>query len=163
MAKREDERTRSCSTDWKASEPTLSERVAAKAHARLDYEMACPYWECAYLNRNAEGGDPNGTCSFGCTDEPVCVTGGPWPELEREAFYEAHYGWADPNTAEEVLTLTEQYEAAVAERDRLRDEMEGHALIDGKVMRIVARIRFDDGEMDLIVAPLLDPQGGRDG
>jgi hypothetical protein len=26
------------------------------------------------------GHDPHAICAFGCWDEPVCVTGGPWEE-----------------------------------------------------------------------------------
>jgi hypothetical protein len=33
----------------------------------------CPY------NRRGFGGDPNGTCSYGCQTEPDCHTSGPYP------------------------------------------------------------------------------------
>jgi hypothetical protein len=41
-----------------------------------------PYWTCPYLARyeSRPGHDPHAICAFGCWDEPVCVTGGPWEE-----------------------------------------------------------------------------------
>lgn len=44
-----------------------------------------PLWKCPYYRKRAGLGDPGigdygeATCSFGCYDEPVCVTGGPLP------------------------------------------------------------------------------------
>lgn len=40
---------------------------------------------CAYFMRQY-GGDPRGICSFGCQEEPACVTSQPkggWPEQRR--------------------------------------------------------------------------------
>lgn len=31
---------------------------------------------CPYFRRGLPGADPNGTCSFGCWDEPSCLTSG---------------------------------------------------------------------------------------
>lgn len=44
-----------------------------------------PLWECPYYRKQAGLSDPGigdygeATCSFGCYDEPACVTGGPLP------------------------------------------------------------------------------------
>lgn len=33
------------------------------------------YGSCPYFMRGLPGADPEGICSFGCWDEPVCMTG----------------------------------------------------------------------------------------
>jgi hypothetical protein len=54
--------------------------------ARVDVFSQAPFdlSGCAYYKRyiEAPGHDPNGTCSFGCREEPSCVTDEPsggWP------------------------------------------------------------------------------------
>lgn len=45
----------------------------------------CPYYQ------RAMGGDPEGICSFGCVDEPMCVTCEPhngWPSARGEILVE---------------------------------------------------------------------------
>lgn len=47
--------------------------------------------DCPYFRRygGAEGHDPNGTCSYGCRDEPSCITDRPlhgWPSEQRAVF-----------------------------------------------------------------------------
>lgn len=37
---------------------------------------------CPYLRRGLPGADPQGTCGFGCIDEPACRTSGPPPLAE---------------------------------------------------------------------------------
>jgi hypothetical protein len=81
------------------------------AEAKLDHEFAAPYWECAYYCRNQEGADPHGTCSFGCHDEPVCMTGGPWTEEDMEEYYTARYEWED--APEMVLNLLDEFDAVL--------------------------------------------------
>lgn len=40
--------------------------------------------DCGYNMRGVPGYDPHGTCSYGCTEEPDCQTGGPWaPYIQR--------------------------------------------------------------------------------
>jgi hypothetical protein len=93
-----------------AAEPFAD--LARRAIAYLDVAMCPPYWECAYYRRGEEGADPEGTCSFGCVDEPACQTGGPWTEADQDAFYEAHGDWQDITTAESVLAAIEALGAA---------------------------------------------------
>ena len=59
----------------------LAEMVALceyLAEEELGYDLS---W-CAYARRGEEGQNPMGTCSFGCVDEPSCITDCPregWP------------------------------------------------------------------------------------
>ena len=51
---------------------------------------------CSYFARwmNEPGHDPDATCSFGCEEEPECVTGAPsggWPPLATHN--EGASGW----------------------------------------------------------------------
>lgn len=55
----------------------------AQVHVYVDPDeldkSVCPYYQ-RYIG--APGHDPDGTCSFGCRDEPSCVTDQPaggWP------------------------------------------------------------------------------------
>lgn len=41
---------------------------------------------CPYNRRGLPGADPNGICSFGCWDEPSCMTDGPYPLAELDAI-----------------------------------------------------------------------------
>lgn len=43
---------------------------------------------CAYYTRDEEDGDPEGTCSYGCHEEPECITCCPlegWPREQARA------------------------------------------------------------------------------
>jgi len=53
-------------------------------------------WECSYYRSyHLPTGDVRkGTCSFGCYDEPACITGGPLPFPFR-LWIHAGAGWAD--------------------------------------------------------------------
>lgn len=54
-------------------------RVIKEQQEEADFEI--PYEDCAYYRRYyaLPGADPHGICSFGCRDEPACITSFPPP------------------------------------------------------------------------------------
>lgn len=72
--------------------------------------MAEVRWEeCAYFMRGLPGADPEGTCSFGCREEPNCMTGRPAE------------GWSPWDA--QVERLGSQCAALTAEAAELRTEL----------------------------------------
>ena len=51
-----------------------------------NYEVGPDRSWCPYNRRGLPGADPNGTCSFGCWEEPDCMTSGPYQLAELDAI-----------------------------------------------------------------------------
>lgn len=87
--------------------------------------MAEIRWEeCAYFMRGLPGADPEGTCSFGCREEPNCYTGRPAE------------GWSPWDA--QVDLLGSQCAALTAENVRLTAENERLRASEEVVARVIA-------------------------
>ena len=42
---------------------------------------------CPYNRRGLPGAPADGICSFGCRDEPACMTSGPYPLAELDGIF----------------------------------------------------------------------------
>lgn len=78
----------------RADVPWLLARCAKLSEALTDLiDDESDLSTCPYFTRHLPGGDPEGTCGFGCYDEPQCMTCRPrdgWPrERARAALNDA--------------------------------------------------------------------------
>lgn len=52
-----------------------------------DCEWEPKWWTCRYYQTVERDDVKTESCSFGCWEEPNCITGGPWPEAGEGSLY----------------------------------------------------------------------------